>query len=328
MKKPVESCLSLSIRSYLEMKQALGRQFVAERSVLKQLNEFMIAIAATDLTQIEFERWSRTQMHLCGTVRRNKMRIVRNLCLYRRRSEPSCYVPDKLHFPLLSQAVRPHIYTEAEIVRLLEAAAHLCALSRCPLRPQVFRLAIVLLYTTGLRRQELVRLTLNDYDQQERTLYIRESKFHKTRYVPLSSSAARELEAYLAVRRKLNLTMLADSALLWNLYGGGRPYSASGLSRGIGKLLRAADVRKADGSSPRVHDFRHAFALQALLRWYRSGVDIHAKLPLLATYMGHVSIASTEYYLPFIPELAAEASHRFGTRYGALVKPLHEGGES
>ena len=130
------------------------------------------------------------------------------------------------------------------------------------------------------------------------------------------------------LRRELKLPMLSNSALLWNCYGGGRAYSAGGVSRGICKLLCSANVRKADGTFPRVHDFRHAFALQALLRWYRSGVDIQAKLPLLATYMGHVSIISTEYYLPFIPELAAEASNLFCTRYGALVVPLSKEGES
>jgi integrase len=94
------------------------------------------------------------------------------------------------------------------------------------------------------------------------------------------------------------------------------------------KLCRSADVRKSDGWLPRVHDFRHSFAVQALLRWYRSGVDIQAKLPKLATYMGHVSIASTEYYLPFIPDLALGASNRFCDRYGALIQPLFEGGAS
>jgi integrase len=136
------------------------------------------------------------------------------------------------------------------------------------------------------------------------------------------------MEKYLTLRRKLKLPMLSNSAILWNLYRGGRAYSAGGLARGIGKLLDAANVRKADGSLPRIHDFRHAFALQALLRWYRAGVDIQAKLPLLATYMGHVSIVSTEYYLGFIPELAAEASNLFCTRYGALVEPLNEKGAS
>lgn len=328
MKKNVVSCLSSSIRCYIEMKQALGRQFANERWVLQQLDEFMIGIGATDLTQVEFGRWCKTQIHLAATVRRGKMRIVRNFCLYRTHREPNCYVPDQHLFPTLSQAVQPHIYSEAEIVRLLEAAASLRASPPFPLRPQVYRLAIVLLYTTGLRRGELVRLTLNDYDHQERTLHIRKSKFHKTRYVPLSSDASRELEAYLAVRQELHLPMLADSALLWNGYAGGRAYSAAGLWRGIYKLLRTANVRKADGSLPRVHDFRHAFAIQSLLRWYRSGVDIQAKLPMLATYMGHVSIASTEYYLPFIPEIAAEASNRFCSRYGALVQPLSERGES
>jgi integrase len=328
MKMLIESCLSCHIRGYLEMKQALGRQFSQESRVLQQLNEFMVAITATDLTQSEFEEWCKTQKHLCATVRRNRMRIVRNLCLYRSRREPNCFIPDRLLFPALSEAVRPHIYSEAEIVRILEAAGQLCRVSRCPLRPNVFRLAIVLLYTCGLRRQELARLSLNDYDQKEKTLHIRETKFHKSRYVPLSPDASRELDAYLSVRRDLKSPMLASSALLWNLYRGGKAYSASGLSRGIGKLLRAANVRKADGSFPRVHDFRHAFALQALLRWYRAGVDIQSKLPLLATYMGHVSILSTEYYLSFIPELAAEASHLFCTRYGELVKPLVLGGVS
>jgi len=78
-----------------------------------------------------------------------------------------------------------------------------------------------------------------------------------------------------------------------------------------------------------MRNYRHAFALRVLLRWYRApGVDLQAKLPLLATYMGHVSIASTEYYLPLIPELAVEASNRFCNRYGALVQPLSEGGAS
>jgi integrase len=85
------------------------------------------------------------------------------------------------------------------------------------------------------------------------------------------------------------------------------------------RLLRAAQIATQTGRLPRVHDFRHTFAVQALLRWYGAGADVHAKLPLLATYMGHVSIVSTEYYLQFVEPLAAFASERFARHCGALV---------
>ena len=206
-------------------------------------------------------------------------------------------------------------------MKLLQAAAELPTSARYVLRPQVFRLALVLLFTSGLRRGELLRLTLADYDQREQMLLIRETKFHKSRYLPLSADANMEIMAYLAARRKLGLPMLADSFLLWSGRSNERAFSASALQNGIRDLCRCAGVRKADGRLPRVHDARHSFAARALLRWYRLGVDVQAKLPMLSTYMGHVSIASTEYYLPFIPELAAEASNRFRSRYGALVRP-------
>jgi integrase/recombinase XerD len=326
MKTLLESCLSSSIRRYVELKHALGRRFAIETRVLERLDAFMARTSAVDLTQAEFENWCKTQAHLSPTVRRNAMRIVRNFCLYRRRIEPNCFVPDRCLFPAPHQAVQPHIFSELEIARLLHASAKMSTTPRYVLRPLVLRLAVVLLYTTGLRRGELLRLTLGDYDQHEHTLLVRDSKFHKSRYLPLSADANREIEAYLAARQKQHLPMLTDSPLLWSGRATERAFSASALGDGMRELCCSAEVRKADGRLPRVHDYRHSFALQVLLRWYRAGIDIQSKLPLLATYMGHVSIASTEYYLPLIPELAVEASNRFCARYGALVQPLVEGG--
>lgn len=326
MKTPTESWLSPLIRRYLDLKQALGRGFAIERRVLEALAEFVATTAAADLTQSEFEHWCKTQTHLTTGVRRNRMRIVRNFCLYRRRTEPHCFVPDLDSFPHPHQPVQPYIFSETEIVHLLQASEHMRPVARCPLRRQFFRLAIVLLYTTGLRRGELLRLALQDYDPQAHTLLVRESKFHKSRYLPLSADASRELQAYLAARRRYRFPKGVNSPLLWNGYANGRTYTASGLTDGLQELLRAADIKKADGRLPRVHDFRHAFAARVLLRWYRAGVDLQTKLPSLATYLGHVSIASTEYYLPFIAEIALAASNRFCDRYGALVQPLSHGG--
>jgi site-specific recombinase XerD len=113
----------------------------------------MARTGAADLTEVEFEDWCKTQARLSPTVRRNAMRIVRNFCLYRRRTDPHCFVPDRCLFPAPHQAVQPHIFSEAQIARLLQATAKVPTSPRYVLRPRVLRLAVVLLYTTGLRRE-------------------------------------------------------------------------------------------------------------------------------------------------------------------------------
>ncbi len=312
------SAVAPVIVSYLTLKHALGRQYDAEGRVLAHLDRFLAARTA-DLTPDTFAGWCLTLQHLASGTRRARMRVVRNLCLYRRRREPTCLVPDERLFPPLHQVIRPHLFTDTDVARLLGAADALIPSPSSPLRRETFRLAIVVLYTTGLRRGELVRLTLGDYEPVERTLLIRQSKFHKSRVVPLSPDGAREIDRYLARRRALGLPHAADTPLLWHRSRSGNQYSGGGLGQGIRRLLRAAQIRTAAGRLPRVHDFRHGFAVNALLRWYHAGADVQAKLPFLAVFMGHVSIISTQYYLQFVEPLAAAASERFDRHCGALV---------
>lgn len=312
------SALGPTIARYLALKEALGRHYARERAILNHLDTFLYT-AGADLTAESFIAWCHTREHLTATVRRNWMRVARNLCLYRRRAEPACFVPDTSQFPADHQPIRPHIFTEAEIASVLLACDELLPAAGSPLRRETFRLALVLLYTTGLRRGELLRLTLSDYSPSERTLLIRESKFHKSRLLPLSDDGTSELERHLYVRRARNLAVEAKAPLLWNAYNGGRPYSGHGLGSTIGDLLRAAGIRTSAGALPRVHDFRHTFAVQALLRWYRTGADVQAKLPSLAIYMGHVSIVSTQYYLRYLDPLTDLASERFEQRCGPLI---------
>lgn len=311
------SVLAPFITSYLALKQALGRHYRTEGDILRHLDAFLVGRG--DLTAETFALWCCTREHLTTGVRRTWMRVARNLCLYRRRREPACFVPDSLQFPLPHQPVRPHIFKEAEIAHLLSAAKGLAASTRSPLHAENIRLSLVLLYTAGLRRGELQRLTVGDYDRTERTLLVRESKFHKSRLLPLSADATRELEEHLHVRRLRGFPLGSDAPLIWSAYGRGGAYTGEGLGGGIRSLFRAADIRTAAGRWPRVHDIRHTFAVQALLRWYRAGEDVQAKLPYLATYMGHVSIVSTQHYLHFIEEVAASASERFERRCGALI---------
>jgi integrase len=316
------SALAPTIHSYLTLKRALGRQYAMHERILAHLDRFLAARGA-DLGAETFAEWCLTFQHLASGNRRTHMREVRNACLYRRRRDPSCFVPDARLFPPVHQAVRPHLFTECQVGQLLAVARTRAHTDNSPLCPEMMRLAIVLLYTTGMRRRELTKLTVGDYDPREHTLMIRESKFHKSRLIPVSADAAREIDRLLDVRRRGRFPVGSESPLLWHRYRG---YSGGGVSCTIRALFRQAAIRTASGGLPRIHDFRHAFAVTALLRWYRAGRDVQAKLPFLAHYMGHVSIVSTAYYLQFVEPLAAAASTRFAEACGPLITPSVSGG--
>lgn len=318
--KRLQSALAPSITSYLALMRALGRRYANEESVLRSLDHFLATSGRSKLTANSFTSWCGTLQHLTPTVRRNRMRIVRNYCLYRQRSTPFCFVPDPMLFPAPHQPTKPYIFDKKEIVQLIATARKLQSTYQSPLRAEVYTLAIVLLYTTGLRRGELIRMTLGDYDPTQRTLFVRETKFHKSRYLPLSADGFREVEHYLQVRRRHHFLLTPETPFMWNRYVNGPAFTAAGLALGLRAIFRSTQIHKQDGRLPRVHDLRHTFAAHALLRWYKSGADVQARLPLLATYMGHISIASTEYYLQLIEPLATSASARFSKHCGSLVR--------
>lgn len=318
--RTAHASLTRVIGRYLTLKQALGRRYDVERRVLADIDAFLRQ-HGTELTPETFARWCVAQAHLASGVRRNRMRIVRNLCLYRRRTEPLCFVPDVRLFPPVHQARTPYPFTEADISRVLAVTTTLAPTGGSPIRAETYHLAIVLLYTTGMRRGELTRLTVGDYDPRTQVVQIRASKFHKSRVVPVSADAAKELAGYLRLRRQRGFPVAPETPLLWHRTQPGRPYSGGGLGQGLRRLFRLAGLRAETGQGPRVHDVRHAFAVHALVRWYRAGADVQSKLPLLAAYMGHVSIVSTERYLHFLEPLATAASTRFAQHYGTLITP-------
>ncbi len=305
----LSSSLGPKMAAYIDLKKALGRRFTAETHVLTYLDRFMVKRRLSKLTPDVFTAWGLTFVHLSPTVRRTRMRIVRNFCLYLRRSDRACFVPDPSGFPAPHEPRRPHIFSEEQIVTLLRVATRLPSRSTSPLRAAVFRIAIVLLYTAGLRRGELVRLVISDYDAAEQTLLVRASKFHKSRLVALSKSAAAEMERFLRERRRL--PHAPGAPLLVSNHRGVKAYSGESFGMAMRSLFRKANVRAPDGRIPRVHDLRHTFAVHALLRWYRAGADVQAKLPALSTTMGHVSVASTEYSLAMIEPIMRAASTRF-----------------
>lgn len=203
---------------YVDLKRALGRRFDVPSRTLQSLDRFLHDQSAQypDLNTAAFEAWCQTHEHVSSGVRRVRMLEVSSFCLYRRRTEPQCFVPDPSSFPAYHQRVKPHIFSEAEVAKLLRAASSLQRYPTSPVRPEVIRLAIALLFTTGIRRGELRALKLGDYNRRELTLHIRETKFYKSRLLPINGSIADEMEKCLRARTQRKLPVSPDTALIWN----------------------------------------------------------------------------------------------------------------
>lgn len=319
MKTPTTP-LAKAIAAFLAHQRGLGRNYTAVEYVLDAFRRFIVAEKDKDLSASLYAKWCKNQRHLSPNTIRGRQYVVRKFCLYRQRTEPRCFVPAPV-FTKARPYIEPVLITEAQIASMLDVAHGLRKSSTSPLRSAVMRFAIVLLYTAGLRRGEIVRLRLADVDEQTGVLRISESKFHRSRLVPLSRDAHRELRQYLRRRLVEPYDRRPVAPLLCNThYGSCRGYTGAGLAQGLTKIFVQADVRDAEGRRPRVHDARHSFALQALARCYRRGDDVQTQLPRLALYMGHVSIVSTAYYLRFIPEIARLASERFGKRFSHIIE--------
>ena len=327
-KDSFRSSIAAELIDYISLKQSLGRSFQAASFVLFSLDRFLCELGSpnTDLSAETFRLWCQTMESVSSTTKLSRMHIVRNFCLYRRRRAPACFVPDPSQFPKASPREGPYIFSDIEVARLLHHSNCIPASVRSPLRAATIRLAIVLLYTTGIRRGELLRLTRADYNAKEQTLAIQSSKFYKSRILPLPSDVAIEVEAFLEKHKSVRPRLPDDAPLILNPRCGGQAYSGTQLRKTLHMLFNLAGIKKPDGRLPRVHDFRFSFAANVLLRWYRSGVNVQAKLPLLAAYMGHVSVLSTYYYLRWIEPLANVASSLFAARYGALIQDGLEGG--
>lgn len=298
--------------------RALGFRYRGVEHILSVLGRYLATSGALDLDSGHYESWCRSRVTLHSNSRRKAEQTVRRFCLYRRRTEVTAFVPSADTFSRLRPYVRPVIVEPEQIERMLEVCDRLEASPRSPLRPAVARVATVLLYTSGLRSGEILRLKVEDIEDAGAVLNIRESKFHKSRLVPLSASAQIEVQRY--IRRRAAITPAEQGAFLCNRYRDSvGPYSAPGFQALIGGVMEVADVRDREGRVPRIHDLRHSFAVQSLLQSYCSAGDPQALLPKLALYLGHASIESTTHYLKLVPAVSALASARFEAAFADRV---------
>ena len=204
----------------------------------------------------------------------------------------------------------PYIYTHEEVQRLLNATVSYRRV-HILLEPYTFRTILLLLYGSGLRISETLSLTMADVDLSDALLQIRETKFYKSRLVPIGTDLQQVMARYAATRREAGHAETANAPFFSGQNG--TQLTIPTVQQAFRQLRAHAGIHRSDGAryQPRLHDLRHAFAVNRLVAWYKAGADVSRLLPKLSTYLGHISLSSTQRYLTMTPALLQQACERF-----------------
>ena len=305
------------IERFIQEKQAVGYKYQFGALALERLDRFL---AKKGLTQCELPRelaskWLAKRPHESAANHGYRGHTLRRLAIFMVNQGYPAYVPDR---HLMAKGgdggFTPRILTHAEIRRVLHVADHIKPSGKSPLRhlvmPEMFRL----LYGCGLRVSEALHLKVGDVDLERGVLRLRETKFGKDRQVPPAISLVQRLQRF---DREFGRRP-ASAYFFPNVRGG--PWHISSVYSFYRKLLARSGISHAGrGKGPRVHDLRHTFAVHRLLHWYREGADLNAKLPVLATYMGHLDILGTQHYLHLTAELFPEITSRSQAYFGDVI---------
>ncbi len=301
--------LATQCEAFLRFKRARGYKYVRAEFWLRAFYRFVQQESGTARLEDLARAW------LARNDQRRAVSVAYELCFlrqffgYLRRSDPTIVVPDR------SWACRsptseflPHLLEPKDIRTLMRLAGRL----RVPhFYAAMYQVLILVLYCTGVRFGEAVRLKLRHIDLRRRAMWIAESK-GRSRWVPFHASLARELARYLKARTAYAAAG-PDDALFVGING--KPLLTKTASHIVTVLLRRAHLKPPRGRiGPRPYDIRHSFAVHRLVRWYRAGVEVHTRLPWLSAYMGHNDILGTEVYLTATPQLLHLAARRLRGR--------------
>ena len=254
-------------------------------------------------------RWAVQSVGVQRATHARRLGIIRGFAAWLQATDPRTQVPPHRLLPARRRRPLPHIYSDREIAELIGAAGQL----RSPtgLRRSTLTTLLGLLAATGLRPGEAFALDVDDVDLVGGVLTVRESKFGKSRFVPLDESARAALSAYARFRDTVQPCRDARAFLVTER---GDRLRADTTRRAFAMLCQAIGLRpkrvRRRGRGPRLQDFRHTFATRRLIEWYRAGLDVDRLMPRLATYLGHVRVTNTYWYIQAVPELLRLATER------------------
>lgn len=300
MTRRFRSVFAKDIRAFLRFKRSLGIRYEAAEHSLRNFDRF-VARTFSRRKRVSLEEaisgWL-TSFKECSPVTvTNAFRILRKFCLFLQRRDPKGFVPDRDWAPRVNKSNHvPYILSPAEILSVIKRVD----MMQNRFRSQSYRMLILILYCTGLRLGEAVRLRIRDVDLQENVFRVEASKA-KSRWVPFEETLARALSDYLQERQWIAPDTPGSRFLI---QPDGTPYSRVVVSHRITCLLREAGLKPLKGRvGPRPYDTRHSFAVNRLTQWYHEGVDLQERLSWLSAYLGHDDLLGTQDYLQLTPEL-------------------------
>lgn len=315
--------LHLAIDRYVTLKRSLGGVFSAETRILRMFGRTLGDISVEEICPESCYLFCRGKGPPTRWWERKHyaLQAFFAFIVSRGHLDASPFVEKG---PKIPRSFEPYIYSREELARLLDATTILEG-ERSPLQHITFRVLLLVLYGAGLRPGEGLRLRCCDVDLGEHLLAIWDTKFFKSRLVPIGQHLCRMLESYRTERLRLPMPEGPRSAFFPSRTG--HAIRLKWLERIFARLRDQAGVRRLPGArwQPRLHDLRHSFAVHRLIAWYRDGADVQACLPLLATYLGHVNVSGTQAYLTMTSELLAQASQRFEL-YAAVGREEQERG--
>jgi integrase len=295
---------------YLQLRRNLGCKLRETGRLLQNFVAFAEREGAAHVTTDLALRWAQQPSGVQPATWATRLRAVRRFAIWLSAADRRTEVPPAGLLPGRYVRKRPYIYSDAEIRDLVRIAGQLS--SPAGLKGRTYSTIFGLLSVTGMRVSEVLALDREDVDLDEGILRIRRTKFGKSRLVAVHDSTRQVLADY--ARERDRVVRRPAVAAFFLSEGGDRVtgwaarYNFAKVSREVGLRAPAADRRH--GRGPRLHDMRHRFAVCTLLRWYRAGIDVEREIPKLATYLGHVHVNETYWYVEAVPELLELAARR------------------
>jgi integrase/recombinase XerD len=275
---------------YLALRRRLGYRLVGEGRLLAGFIAFAEAVGAERITTEMAVAWAADTTGSAQAYLARRLRVVRSFARYLSAFEPDTEVPPADLFPAGKHRPTPYIYTAADVAALMAAAWGL----RPALRAATFETVIGLLAVTGMRAGEVMALDDDDIDWEDGLVLVRQTKFNKSREILVHTSTLDALGAYKTTRNRLCPKRQTASFFVTTR---GTRLSHEVIQPTFGQLLSQVKLqRPTTASRPRLHGFRHTFAVNTLLEWSADGGDVSARMPLLSTHLGHSCPAATYWY--------------------------------
>jgi site-specific recombinase XerD len=322
----LHSLLADAMEQFLAHHRALGKRFDSEAATLLLLDRYLLEqqIASLEaITPALLEAFLGSRPRASARSYNHLLNVLQRFFHWLERQALLCPSPLRTRPRHATSQLLPFLFEPAQVEQLMRLAADLPDARRTHRRGAAYRISFALMYSLGLRVGEVARLCRQDIDRERHCLIIRQTKFAKTRMVPVGPHLEAQLLQYLDADDGIGSASPTDPVVSVSR-DHRRPLSSHSISRAFQRVLPQLELTLPPGvAAPRLHCLRHSFAVGTLLRWYRSGTDPNVRLSGLSTFLGHVDPTSTAVYLTITDALLAEANTRFERFAAPALREVH-----